>query len=43
VELGTEPEISGNDNLQTIALCEAIMISASTHQAINPSTIIGAI
>lgn len=43
VESGTEPEISGTDNLQTISLCEAVMISASTHQAINPSTIIGSI
>lgn len=39
VESGTEPEISGRDNLLTIALCEAVMISASTHQAINLRTI----
>ena len=43
VELGTEPEISGRDNLQTIALCEAVMVSASTHQAINLGTIVGTI
>jgi hypothetical protein len=40
VELGIEPEISGDDNLLTIALCEAVMISASTHQAVNPSALI---
>jgi predicted dehydrogenase len=40
VELGIEPEISGDDNLLTIALCEAVMISASTHQAVNPSSLI---
>ena len=38
--LGIDPEISGDDNLLTIALCEAVMISASTHQAINPSALI---
>jgi predicted dehydrogenase len=29
---GTEPEISGRDNLETIALCEAVFAAASDHR-----------
>jgi hypothetical protein len=32
LEEGTEPEISGRDNLQTIALCEAVFASAKEHR-----------
>jgi predicted dehydrogenase len=32
VEDGTEPEISGRDNLETIALCEAVVASAREHR-----------
>jgi predicted dehydrogenase len=32
LEDGTEPEISGRDNLETIALCEAVMASARDHR-----------
>ncbi len=32
VEDGTEPEISGRDNLETIALCEAIQTAAREHR-----------
>jgi predicted dehydrogenase len=32
LEDGTEPEISGRDNLQTIALCEAVYASAREHR-----------
>jgi predicted dehydrogenase len=32
LEDGTEPEISGRDNLETIALCEAVRASARGHQ-----------
>jgi len=33
LEDGTEPEISGRDNLETIALCEAVLASARDHRA----------
>jgi predicted dehydrogenase len=32
VEDGTEPEISGRDNLETIALCEAVYAAAKEHR-----------
>jgi predicted dehydrogenase len=32
IEEGTEPEISGRDNLETIALCEAVYNSAREHR-----------
>jgi predicted dehydrogenase len=32
VEDGTEPEVSGRDNLQTIALCEAVFAAATEHR-----------
>jgi predicted dehydrogenase len=32
VEDGTEPEISGRDNLETIALCEAVYAAAREHR-----------
>jgi predicted dehydrogenase len=32
LEEGTEPEISGRDNLQTIALCEAVQAAARDHR-----------
>jgi predicted dehydrogenase len=32
VEDGTEPEISGRDNLDTIALCEAVFVAARDHR-----------
>jgi predicted dehydrogenase len=32
IEEGTAPEISGRDNLQTIALCEAVFASARDHR-----------
>jgi hypothetical protein len=32
LEDGTEPEISGRDNLQTIALCEAVLTAARDHR-----------
>lgn len=39
VEQGTEPEISGKDNLHTIALCEAVMKSVLTRQSIKLDSI----
>ena len=33
LEDGTEPEISGRDNLETIALCEAVFAAATQHRA----------
>jgi predicted dehydrogenase len=32
VEDGTEPEISGRDNVETIALCEAVFAAATQHR-----------
>jgi predicted dehydrogenase len=32
LEAGTEPEISGRDNLQTVALCEAVFAAARDHR-----------
>jgi predicted dehydrogenase len=32
VEQGTEPEISGRDNVETIALCEAVFAAATQHR-----------
>jgi predicted dehydrogenase len=32
IEEQSEPEISGRDNLETIALCEAVFTSAKKHQ-----------
>ena len=32
LEDGTEPEISGRDNLETLALCEAIFVGARDHR-----------
>lgn len=35
VEDGTEPEISGRDNLETIALCEAVFAAARDHKVVS--------
>ena len=32
IEDGSEPEINGSDNLQTIALCEAVFAAARDHR-----------
>jgi predicted dehydrogenase len=32
VENGSEPEISGKDNIETIALCSAVFAAASEHR-----------
>jgi hypothetical protein len=37
VEEDTEPEISGRDNLETIALCEAVLASAREHRVCAPA------
>jgi predicted dehydrogenase len=36
IETGTEPDISGRDNLKTLALCEAILRSAREHRVTVP-------
>jgi predicted dehydrogenase len=36
IETGTEPDISGRDNLHTIALCEAVLRSAREHLVTVP-------
>lgn len=35
IEDGTEPEISGRDNLETVALCEAVYAAAQEHRVIS--------
>jgi predicted dehydrogenase len=35
LETGTEPDISGRDNLGTIALCEAVLASAREHRVVR--------
>jgi len=32
VEDGSEPEISGRDNVETIAVCEAVFAAATQHR-----------
>ena len=40
LEDGTEPEISGRDNLETIALCEAVYAAAMNHEVTKASAFI---
>lgn len=40
LEQGGEPDISGRDNLKTIALCEAVMLSAREHRTVDPREIL---
>ena len=35
VEQGTEPEISGRDNLETVGLCEAVLAAATEHRVVR--------
>ena len=35
VEDGTEPEIGGRDNLETVALCEAVFAAATEHRVVR--------
>jgi predicted dehydrogenase len=42
IEDGTEPEISGEDNLKTMALVDACYLSAKEHRAVSISEIINA-
>jgi predicted dehydrogenase len=35
IEEGMEPEISGKDNLETIALCEAVFAAAKEHRVVS--------
>ncbi|MDX2036644.1 MAG: Gfo/Idh/MocA family oxidoreductase [Isosphaeraceae bacterium] len=37
LETGAEPDISGRDNLKTLALCEAVLASAREHRVAAPS------
>ena len=36
LEAGTDPDISGRDNLGTIALCEAVLQGAAEHRVMTP-------
>lgn len=40
LEKGTQPDISGEDNLHTIALCEAVLRAATEHRAVDPREIL---
>ncbi|MDG3002770.1 Gfo/Idh/MocA family protein [Paludisphaera mucosa] len=35
IETGTEPDVSGRDNLKTIALCEAVLAAATEHRVVS--------
>ena len=37
IEKNQEPEVSGQDNLETIALCEAIFQSSQSHKVLSPA------
>ena len=39
LEEGTEPEISGRDNLETMALVDACYLSAKEHRAVSPEEV----
>lgn len=41
VEGGTEPEISGRDNLETVALCEAVFSAATEHRVVRMADVLG--
>ena len=41
VESGTEPEISGRDNIETVALCEAVFAAATEHRVVRVSDLLG--
>lgn len=41
VEQGAEPEISGRDNLETVALCEAVFAAATEHRVVNMADVLG--
>ena len=41
LEDGTEPEISGRDNLETIALCEAVFAAATEHRVTTVREFLG--
>ena len=40
LEQGSAPEINGTDNLETIALCEAVLCSATEHRAVEPKALL---
>lgn len=41
VENGTEPEISARDNVETIALCEAVFSAATEHRVVRMADVLG--
>jgi predicted dehydrogenase len=41
LEDGTEPEIGGADNVETIALCEAVFTAAREHRVVCPGEMLG--
>ena len=41
VEDGSEPEIGGRDNVETIALCEAVFAAATEHRVTTVREFLG--
>ncbi|VTR95536.1 oxidoreductase : Putative dehydrogenase OS=Singulisphaera acidiphila (strain ATCC BAA-1392 / DSM 18658 / VKM B-2454 / MOB10) GN=Sinac_1916 PE=4 SV=1: GFO_IDH_MocA [Gemmata massiliana] len=41
VENGIEPEINGRDNVETVALCEAVFAAATEHRVVRMSDVLG--
>lgn len=41
IEDGTEPEIGARDNLETIALCEAVFAAATEHRVVHMADMLG--
>jgi predicted dehydrogenase len=41
LETGDEPDISGRDNLKTIALCEAVLAAARDHRVVRTEEFTG--
>ena len=39
IESGREPDISGLDNLGTVALCEAVLRASIEHRAVDPASV----
>jgi predicted dehydrogenase len=41
LESGGQPDISGRDNLRTVALCEAVLTAGREHRAVEPAEFLG--
>jgi predicted dehydrogenase len=41
LERNQPPDISGRDNLKTLALCEAVLLAAREHRVVEPARLLG--